>query len=209
LVDENFNGIEKHAPGGFMTLGALVGAAETSVLDYTSTLSDNTYLVSYGDGPGSSTSCSGVATNGNFVADDYRTVFTFLYGSYFGDWDSSNNLLRAALESPTYTLASTWGGRLYPAYYTLGVGDPTVQGRMTQNLSGNDGGDIHRPPFNTNHTYDSGIHIALMGDPTLRLHPVKPVTNLQQATSPSQIVLTWSPSTRLPPVGGKLLQGCD
>jgi hypothetical protein len=196
LVDENFNGVEKHATGGFMTLGALVGAAETSVLDYTSTLSDNAYLVSYGDGPGSTTSCSGVATSGNFVANDYRTVFTFLYGSYFGDWDSANNLLRAALGSPTYTLASTWGGRPYPAYHTLGIGDPIGAGvRMTQNLSGNDGGDIYRPPFTTNYTYDSGIHIALMGDPTLRLHPVKPVTNLQQATSPSQIVLTWSAST--------------
>lgn len=42
-----------------------------------------------------------------------------------------------------------------------------------------------------------------MGDPTLRLHPVKPVTNLQQttSTSPAQIALTWTASADTSIVG--------
>ena len=36
---------------------------------------------------------------------DPRVVFTMLSGSYYGDWDSLNNFLRAGLATPTYTLA--------------------------------------------------------------------------------------------------------
>ena len=204
LVDENFDLTEKFAAGGFRMLGALFGAANTSALDYTGTLSSNAYLASYGDGAGDTSSCSGVVTTGNFAANDYRTVFTFLFGSYFGDWDSSDNLLRAALGSPTYTLASTWSSRPYPLYHTLGMGDPIGAGvRLTQNFSGNEFSDIYKPSYTTNFNFDDDVHVALMGDPTLRLHPVKPATNLQQttSTSPSQVALTWTASADTSIVG--------
>lgn len=146
LVDENFDLDEKTGAAGFRLFGALFGAANTSALDYTGTLSSNAYLASYGDGSGDTTRCSGVVNTSSFAANDYRTVFTFLFGSYFGDWDSSDNLLRAALGSPTYTLASTWGSRPYPVYHTLGMGDPIGAGvRMTQNFSGNEFSDIYKP----------------------------------------------------------------
>ncbi|HEX8373324.1 MAG TPA: hypothetical protein VF585_11120, partial [Chthoniobacterales bacterium] len=190
LVDENFNLAERSGAGGFRMLGALFGAANTSSLDYASTLSSNAYLASYGDGGGEVNSCGGVVNTSQFASSDYRTVFTFLFGSYFGDWDTSDNLVRAALASPTYTLASTWGARPSPVYHTLGMGDPIGAGvRMTQN------------------TGSGAIHIALMGDPTLRLHPVKPVTNLQQTTSPSQVSLTWTASTDTGIVGYHVYRG--
>jgi hypothetical protein len=39
------------------------------------------------------------------------------------------------------------------------------------------------------------VHIALMGDPTLRLHPVVPPSNLTATTPDSSITLSWSPSS--------------
>jgi len=204
LIDENSNSVEKFAAGGFRLFGALFGSANTSEADYTSTLSNNAYLVSYGDGAGDTSSCAGVVSTSNFASNDYRTVFTFLFGSYFGDWDSTNNLLRAALGGPSYTLASTWGSRQYPVYHTLGMGDPIGAGvRLTQNFSGNESSDIYKPSHPNFYNFDLGIHIALMGDPTLRLHPVKPVTNLEQATttSPSQVALTWTASADINIVG--------
>ncbi len=198
LIDEDSNSVEKFAAGGFRLFGALFGAANTSDADYTSTLANNAYLASYGDGAGDTSSCAGVVSTNNFASNDYRTVFTFLFGSYFADWDSTNNLLRAAIASPSYTLASTWGSRQYPVYHTLGMGDPIGAGvRLTQNFSGNESSDIYKPSHTNYYNFDLGIHIALMGDPTLRLHPVKPVTNLEQATtaSPSQVALTWNASS--------------
>jgi hypothetical protein len=39
-----------------------------------------------------------------------------------------------------------------------------------------------------------GVHIALIGDPTLRLHVVKPATNAVATLSGSSASITWSPS---------------
>jgi hypothetical protein len=39
------------------------------------------------------------------------------------------------------------------------------------------------------------VHISLHGDPTLRLHPVKPASNLNASSSPGRANLTWEPST--------------
>ena len=204
LIDENSNASEKFATAGFRMFGALFGSANTIQADYTGTLANNAYLASYGDGAGDTSSCAGVVNTNNFATNDYRTVFTFLFGSYYADWDSTNNLLRAALGGPTYTLASTWGSRPYPVYHTLGMGDPIGAGvRMTQNFSGNEFSDIYKPSYTLNYNFDDDIHIALLGDPTLRLHPVKPITNLQpdNSASPSQIALTWSASADTDIVG--------
>jgi hypothetical protein len=193
LADENSTNVtEKFAAGGYRMLGALFGAANTSNQDFTITLGSNAYLASFGVGGGDTSSCSGVVSTSDFAANDYRTVFTFIFGSYFADWDSTNNLLRAAIASGTHTLVSTWGSRPYPVYHTLGMGDTIGAGiRMTQNFSGNGSSEIYKMSHANNY---GQVHVALMGDPTLRLHPVKPVTNLQVTTAPDQNTLTWTAS---------------
>jgi hypothetical protein len=42
--------------------------------------------------------------------------------------------------------------------------------------------------------FTRGIHIALQGDPTLRLHPVLPPSQLQGAVSAGRATLTWQAS---------------
>ena len=42
--------------------------------------------------------------------------------------------------------------------------------------------------------YERSVHIALMGDPTLRLHPVLPAAHLSAGRSGAGATLTWSPS---------------
>src|SRR5262249_32673909 len=39
-----------------------------------------------------------------------------------------------------------------------------------------------------------GIWVALMGDPTLRLHPVLPPQSLEARISQGQVTLSWAPS---------------
>ena len=62
-----------------------------------------------------------------------------LFGSYFGDWDSSSNLMRGALASDGGALTCGWAGRphwyLHPMAMGATVGDCLM---LTQN-NGKDG----------------------------------------------------------------------
>ena len=56
------------------------------------------------------------------------------FGSYFGDWDSPNNFLRAPLATPTYTLTSAWAGRPYWMFHHMALGETIgFSTRLTQN----------------------------------------------------------------------------
>jgi hypothetical protein len=109
------------------------------------------------------------------------------FGSRFGDWDSQNNFLRASLATPTYTLTSAWAARPNWFFHHMALGETIgFSTRLTQN--------------NNNVLYDGsfcshGVHIALMGDPTLRMHPVAPPSALLIATNSSGGVdLNWNAS---------------
>ncbi len=134
--------------------------------DYLSARATGPYLWAYGCGAGSYTSCAGVASSGDFVNASAPAVFNAMIGSYFGDWDSPNNLLRAPLAGPGWGLTNVWAGRPYFPLNEMAVG-ATI-------------GDVVRKTMNaTSIDYPMGygetmVHIALMGDPTLRLHPLPP-----------------------------------
>jgi hypothetical protein len=188
LIDDNvgeaFGGA--YACTGWRNFTALVGRPATRARSWLPTLEANEYRFAYGCGGGSYTSCGGVATTGDFATRTMLTVFTMLMGSYFGDWDNTDNLLRAPLGSAGYPLTCCWAGK--PAWHLhhMGLGYPIgYSTRLTQN----------------NHTlYMIGyggrqIHTALMGDPTLRMHVVRPPSGLVlNDLSPGGIGLTWRPS---------------
>ena len=48
-----------------------------------------------------------------FARNDSKAVFTLMFGSYFGDWDNPDNLLRAPLAGTANSLGLTnaWSGR--------------------------------------------------------------------------------------------------
>ena len=117
----------------------------------------------------------GVATSGDFASRPSQAVFTMLFGSYFGDWDVADSFLRAPLAGhpDSLGLASMWVGRPQWHLYSMALGETLGYGaRVTQNNAGFSAGG-----YVVNHA-GRGVHIALMGDPTLRLHPVAPVTDL-------------------------------
>ena len=170
LIDDNFGafGGEAFASTGWRAFSAFFGRANVFALDWFSTLANNSYLWAYGCGGGNYTGAGGVGSTSNFASTDTKVAFTFLFGSYFGDWDVSNDFLRAPLATTTYGLTCAWAGR--PAWYVhhMAMGETIGYGaRVTQNNSGT-----------YFYGYGPSVHIALMGDPTLRLTPVAPVSNL-------------------------------
>ena len=183
LVENNFGLAEGFGQGGYRNLCALVGRENTYARDFNN-LSSESYLWSYGAGPGSYTSAGSISNTANFSTDSIQTVFTMLFGSYFGDWDSRNNFLRAALATGT-TLSNAWSGR--PHWYF----HPMVFGQTL--------GDCAILSMNNSGTYVSGIfsrtvHMALMGDPSLRMEYIEGPTALELNELDGNVELSWKPT---------------
>ncbi len=186
LIDDNFGafGGEAFASTGWRAFSAFFGRGNVFALDWFSTLANNSYLWAYGCGGGGFTGASGVGSTSTFASTDTKVAFTFLFGSYFGDWDVSNDFLRAPLATTTYGLTCAWAGR--PAWYVhhMAMGETIGYGaRVTQNNSGT-----------YFYGYGPSVHIALMGDPTLRLTPVAPVSDLTANPGIHTAALSWTPS---------------
>ncbi|MEO7677117.1 MAG: hypothetical protein ABIV39_10180, partial [Verrucomicrobiota bacterium] len=111
-----------------------------------------------------------------------RTVFLMIFGSYFGDWDVTNDFLRAPLCTPTYCLATMWAGRPHWFLHHMALGETLgYSTRLTQNNSG-----LYLPK-----KFGRQVHISLLGDPSLRMHMVKPVSSLTAVTNSGSISLSW------------------
>lgn len=187
LIDDNFTGYaEGFSASGWRNFAAICGAANITNADYFTTLNTNNYQWAYGCGAGSYTNCSGVGNSTNFAADSLRSVFTMLFGSYFGDWDSpTNNLLRAAIANGS-TLTNCWAGRPFWHFHHMALGDNIGYSAWIS--------------MNNSATYDAnnsqrGVHMALMGDPTLRNDVVAPAQNLIATYYNGNAVLNWTAST--------------
>jgi len=186
LIDNNFNGLNL-ASSGYHNFPGLVGLDSTfDDRDYFSSQNDGNYLLSYGCGAGSYTSCNGIGKTTDFVNNkgSYNNIFTFLAGSYFGDWDSKNNLMRASLAAGS--LACSWAG--IPKWYVhhMGLGMNIGYGAM---ITQNNNQGYFNGSFNMS---AKGIHIALLGDPTLTLHTVKPIQNLKATSKDGKVQLIWN-----------------
>ncbi|MEI6900871.1 MAG: T9SS type A sorting domain-containing protein, partial [Bacteroidota bacterium] len=187
LIDDNFgyfNG-EAFASSGWRNFAPLIGRSAIHELDFFTTLSQESYLWSYGCGGGWYQGAGGVGSTTDFANDTVKSVFTMLFGSYFGDWDSQDNFLRAPLASAGYALTCCWAGRPHWQFHHMAMGENI--GYCTK-LSQNN---------NATYWYNYGrhsVHIALMGDPTLREHVIAPVSNVNVTTQYSMATITWQAS---------------
>jgi hypothetical protein len=193
LVCDNFGERdgEAFAASGWRNFGAFFGAdnvTKVSYGNYFSTLASQDYLWSYGTGGGSWYSCNGIGTSDDFATTEIRSVFTMFLGSYFGDWDNESAFLRAALGSG-YALTTSWAGRPHWFYHQMGLGEPiAVSTVASQN-------NVYGPAIDGSGWYSRQVHAALLGDPTLRMHPVIPPGNLRGTSSGGTMQLTWNGST--------------
>ena len=180
LIDENLS--QSHHAVGWRNFASILGASNTSALEYLPTLENDSYLWSFGCGGSGYTACGGVASTNDFATKEINTVFTMLFGSYFGDWDNENNVLRSPLASNGMVLANVWAcvPQWYLHHMALGetIGFST---RISQNNS------TEYSAFWGNRV----VHTALMGDPTLRMHVVKPVSEFIAETDNSTVNLSW------------------
>jgi hypothetical protein len=186
VIDDEFTGYpEGFSASGWRSYSSVCSSDKIQKADYLQSLKEKNHLWSYGCGAGNFTNCSGVVGINNFVNDSLNGIFTMLFGSYFGDWDNpQDNLLRAALAGGTI-LTNVWSGRPYWYFHHMGLGENIgYSAKISMNNSG-------LYDFNNN---QRGVHMALMGDPTLRAHIVAPPTDFNIANIDSLVVLSWKAS---------------
>jgi PKD repeat protein len=193
VIDDNFGYMtgEVFAASGFKNFGPLVNPANVIQADYFTTLAGPaSYKWSYGCGGGNYTGAAGIGTTANFASSNHQGIFTMLFGSYFGDWDIQNNFLRAPL-CQGKTLTNAWAGRPQWMFHHMGMGENIgYSTRITQNNT-----TTYFPsPFPMNFGIFNTVHIALMGDPTLRQNIVAPVSNVVATKVGYDCVITWSVS---------------
>ena len=193
---------EAFAASGWRNLSTFFSAENVTTLPnegtWIPTLSSNSYLWAYGCGPGSFTSIGGLGNTDKYhdgittelVKADVKAAFTLLFGSWLGDWDSEDNLQRAVLALPTYGLTCACSGRPHWFLQHMALGEPIgFSARLTQN---NRPGGLYE---NEQNNCASLIHIALMGDPTLRMHVVAPPSNVSLTEENNNVTLNWSASS--------------
>ncbi len=193
LVDDNFGTLnystgltEAFAISGWRNFSALLNFQNIKTGDYFNSTKDESYIWSYGCGGGKYDSCVGIGNTADFVIENPKTVFTCLYGSRFGDWDSENNFMRAALASNGWILTCCWAGRPHYTFHQMGMGETIGHCvRATQN-------NINTYYYGAEQT-KRGIHVALLGDPSLRMHIVQPVNSLKsELTEKNTVLLSWN-----------------
>lgn len=170
IIDDNFGamGGEAFASSGWRNFAPMFGADSVQAGKYFDVLGKKSCLWSYGCGGGNYSGASGVGSTSNFTTASVQTVFTMLFGSYFGDWDVQNSFLRAPLASSPYCLTNCWSGRPYWHFHHMALGENIgYSARLTQNNSS---------MYASNYAAH-WVHIALMGDPTLRMYIVAPPKN--------------------------------
>jgi hypothetical protein len=199
VIHDSFGvrGGEAFAASGYRSYAPLVSANQTVTLpnkgEWIPHLRDNSYLLAYGCGAGSYSTIGGLGNTGQYqdgttievVENDIKAVFTMLFGSWLGDWDTEDNIMRSVLATRSMGLACSWSGRPHWYYHHLGLGE--TLGYATRLSQNNGNGGLYRNQINS---AAGSIHLGLMGDPTLRLHPVAPPSSV----SANSGTLTWNAS---------------
>jgi len=197
------------AASGYRAFDPLVGVGNTiqadvqnydgsNELHWISMLANGSYLWAYGNGAGAPNGCGSLGTNiigdnysvllsTDVVARDAKAVFVMLFGSWFGEWDFSDDLMRSFLATPTMGLACFMAGVPHWYVHHMGLGEPIgFSTRLTMNNS-----TLYQSQTNI---FTRAVYIALMGDPTLRQDLIAPPSNLSASPSPTAVNLQWSAS---------------
>ncbi len=208
LIDDNFGAFsgEAFAANGWRIFPPMVSRDSIYSIDFITSLNDSSFEWAYGCGGGTFISAGGIGNDTNFANNSINGIFTMLFGSYFGDWNVQNNFLRSPLCSTTPALTCCWAGRpnWFMHHMALGV-NIGYSALITQNNSTSLFGTLYNPYGYEN----NGVHVALMGDLSLRTDYIKQASNLSITNAPlAGAVLSWNPSPD-PAVIGYYVYRCD
>lgn len=169
---------------------AMLGQHSTDVKDWTKAFATGSYLWGFGYSVGYFDSLAGVINTQQLATNPAKVLFATGMGSYSGDWDVPNSILRAFIASQPLCLGAGWGCNWYLHPLAMGctIGDMV---RLTQNNRG-----LYPNPWAT--TFSSNnlnmVEISWLGDPTLRLLPIAAPSHVVTTQIDNALQITWNPS---------------
>ncbi|MCB0793509.1 MAG: fibronectin type III domain-containing protein, partial [Flavobacteriales bacterium] len=190
------------AASGYRSIMPCVGPSNTQVLntigvpnvwgDPLSTYINNqSYTWAFGCGGGSFIASDQVATTQQLASSvTNNAVFNMLFGSYFGDWDSQDNLLRAFI-ARGQALTSVWSAIPNWWFHHMAMGDNIGYGAQVSMSNTT----LYAPMHNGWQGSVGKVHLGLMGDPSLRMTMVSPPSNLQVSNNNGAAQFTWNASS--------------
>ena len=189
LIDDSLQG---GAPSRYMT--PLVGsenvyAQQDTSRNWKDELQTNSYLWAYGGATGSywgsGDNLNDVLSSDFLSKNPSLAVFTEQFSSFSLEHHFTDNLLRSILANEGYGLTATWGNWGDFSYYHMGAGGTIGASNLVTQNRGVEFGQFDG---------QAEVYTALLGDPTLRMHSVKPVSNVVSSYNGSEVDLTWTPS---------------
>lgn len=185
---------------GYRTVSANVGTANLTDFNSNGTpfgtsLNNQSYLWTYACGGGTWISASNVASTDELCTSVvWGGVFNMMLGSYFGDWDCQNNLMRGVLGRGA-ALANCFAGIPNIWFHHMGMGD-NIGYSMWVSMNN---GSVYTPQ---SCGYSGGsygrVHMGLLGDPGLRQVMVNMPSNLQVSNSGGHPLFTWAAAAGSP-----------
>ena len=185
VADDNFASTLPEAPAASSRFGmaAALGVNATTNEEFVAGSVAQSALMGVAFGLGGYNSISGACSTADCVATPPQVMFSLVFGSYFGDYDTPDNVMRALLAADGCSLAAAWTGRPQWQLHHLAMGYPLgYAARLTQRCS-------NLQPYNMG-LFAKSPHLALLGDPTLVLFPAKTVAT----ASVQNGSVTWSSS---------------
>jgi hypothetical protein len=200
-------GNDVRASSGFRNFAPFVGLGNTQLADvsdaaapaqrWVSLLTSGNYLWAYGNGGGQDSSISELGLHGEFndvwstdlYSQDAKAVFFMIEGSHMGNWDHPDDILRAVVGMRTMGLAVCCIAG-HPQWYChhMGLGETIgYSTRVTMNNS-----TLYH---DTTNIFNRAVYIELMGDPTLRMDPIAPPSQMGVSGANNSVTLTWAPSS--------------
>ncbi len=166
---------------GIRAFSALVSPDSISYEEWAEVF-DASYQFYYGAGNGGFPSAIKNPNSFRFNNRDFRAIFTSWFSSYVGDYGLENCYMKAALSSGT-TLTAAWIGAPLAHQHAMAMGFPI--GHVMRVSENNDG--RYEPGL-----FARGIHLNLLGDPTLKAYVMAPPTDLLVTSDTGYVDLRWS-----------------
>jgi len=206
IINDYFPGLSEGFAGfGYRSFPSIAGPSTVEVGALLDFARDSSYIMSYGCGAGYYSKVGvklrnkqgqridsfSVGQTSDYFNYEIHSAFNILFGSYFGDWDSKNNVMRATLAGQSPALASFWAGR--PTWHINDFLHGAPLGTSTKNSQNS---DINLFTYieNNGWTYERMVHPALMGDPTLRIRYTNAIDSAWSSASAdsTRVKIQWN-----------------
>ncbi len=200
---------EPLAGSAFMTFAGLVGASNITDVPYSTVpflqeqVNNQSYLWTYGSGGGLLGNDNGTLTF--YYTDKIATtpamagsqqwggVFNMMFGSYVGDWNGRDDVMRAMLANGK-ALTNVYAGQPNWFFHTMSMGENIGSSvRLSMNNS-----TLYLPQNGGSVSTGPNIAMGLLGDPSLHAFNLAPPIGLVVSNSGGNAAFSWGASEDAP-----------